>query len=163
MNPMQDHSCHWTRRRESELSRGHGRIIGAGLSHTILEAAAAHLGYELKLTASTNAGTPEDESFTIGPWRGSLHDSCFVQVEPDAQALRVAFVRASLALHSFYLGVPVNLDLADTVAGSWSDGTVLQFRSIPAEGIIQLKRFPTGTGWFARLRAPTESLATGAA
>ena len=104
-----------------------------------------------------------DEQFTVGPCRGTLHDGCFIEVESDEHELRIALVHASLTLHGRYLRLPPNPAWAEAVAGDWSDGTVLRFRSIPAERIIQIKRFPKGTGWCARLWAPTESLVAGAA
>ena len=160
---MQDHSCWWTRRRESELSRAQGRINGAGLSRAVLEATGVHLGHELMARASVDAKETEDESFTIGPWSGTLHDGCFVEFEANEPALRAAVVHANLALHGFYCGIPSNPTSVERIAGSWSEGTVLRFRSIPAERIIQLKRFPMGSGWIARLRAPMETLVAGAA
>ena len=39
-----DHSCSWTRRRRCTLWRHHGRLVAAGLSRPLLEAAARHLG-----------------------------------------------------------------------------------------------------------------------
>ena len=160
---MQDHSCWWTRRRESELSRAQGRINGAGLSRAVLEATAARLGHELKVRAPIDEETTEDERFTIGPWSGTLHDGCFVECDADDPALRAALVHASLALHAFYSGIPPNPASVERIAGSWSEGTVLRFRSIPAKRTVQLKRFPLGSGWIARLRAPTEPLVAGAA
>ena len=160
---MQDHSCWWTRRRESELSRAQGRINGAGLSRAVLEATAARLGHELKVRAPIDEETTEDERFTIGPWSGTLHDGCFVECDADEPALRAAVIHANLALHGFYCGILSNPTWVERIAGSWSEGAALRFRSIPAERIIQLKRFPMGSGWIARLRAPMETLVAGAA
>ena len=91
-----DHVCAWTRRRRSVLRRVEGSLGGAGVPRAVIEAVARRLGVEM-----SSAIDPTDEYtelLTVGPWRGTLHDGCFVHLEVDEPAVRAALVEASLEL-----------------------------------------------------------------
>jgi hypothetical protein len=152
INP--DHTCWWTRRHLSELSRRDGGLAGAGLSRSVLEAAAQQLGYSL--TMDPRPGEEYDEEVTLGPWRGNIHDGCFVSFDSDDPRLLEALLAANIELHAFYLGAPVKLGCVTQLQHRVTNGMTLRLRSLPQEGQLIAKSYRNGAGWWERLRTPAE-------
>ena len=151
-----DHTCWWTRQRQSYLSRRGGRIVAAGLSRPVLEAAARQLGYTLTLTVVPEQDHEDDETVTLGPWRGNIHDGCFLSFESDDPRLREALLAASLELHSFYLGMPVQPGCVDLLKDRLIDGVTIRLQSVPKEGHLILKCYRNAAGWWKRFTTHAE-------
>jgi hypothetical protein len=150
INP--DHSCWWTRRRVSQLSRREGQLAGAGLSRSVLEATAEKLGYPLATTPRPDE--EYDEEVTLGPWRGNIHDGCFVSFESDDARLLEALLAASLELHAFYLGASVKPGCVTQLQHRLMDGMTLRLRSLPRERHLIAKSYRIDAGWWERLATP---------
>jgi hypothetical protein len=147
-----DHVCSWTRRHRSVLRRVEGSLGGAGIPRAVIQAVAGRLG-----VAMSSAIDPADEYtelLTIGPWRGTLHDGCFVHLEVDEPAVRAALVEASFELHEAYLGVHVGAS-ALVAATEWlADGAELLLHSIPNLRELHLSTYPASAGAWQRWLAP---------
>ena len=154
-----DHDCWWTRRRECELSLTGTHILGAGLSRSVIEAAAGHLRAPLTFTSiETGLDKGSDESFTLGSLSGNLHDRCMLQVELWEPALVEALIIGAVALHAQYLGAPIDPAVISRVKDCLRAETTVRVRSIPARGVLMMKCYPVSAGWWARLLAPTVRL-----
>jgi hypothetical protein len=151
-----DHTCSWTRRRRSTLSRRAGWLVTAGLSRPLLEAAARHLDAPLTITPDPDA--EDDQRVVLGPWHGQLHDGCFFSVDGDAPRLREALVAASLALHAYYLGRPIGPAPLRALVERLDDGATLVLQSRPGERLLLASVHPNEAGWWARRRARAERI-----
>jgi hypothetical protein len=146
INP--DHTCWWTRRHQSELSLRDGRLAGAGLSRSVLDAAAQRLGYSLAITP--RSGEEYDEEVTLGPWRGNIHDGCFVSFDSEDPRLLEALLAANLELHAFYLGESVKPGCVTQLQRRLMNGMTLRLRSLPQERHLIAKSYPNNAGWWER-------------
>ena len=155
------HTCWWTRRRESELTRDAGALGGVGLPPAALRVAAEYLGQPLSITP--DPALEFDETLVIGPWRGTLHDSCFVAFAADDPALRGALVAASLGVHAAYLKAAIAPRWLEHLVDRLAEGTVMRFRSLPHEQALVVRRYRCGAGWPARRRADVTRIPVGAA
>jgi hypothetical protein len=147
-----DHDCAWTRGRRSALHRTAGILGGAGLPRAVIEAAARHLGVTLSATID-----PEDEYtelLDIGPWRGTLHDGCFVQLEVDEPDVRAALLAAALELHEAYLGARLQPGALAAATDRLADGAELLLQSIPGRRELRLRAYPMSAGIWRRWTAP---------
>jgi hypothetical protein len=150
INP--NHTCWWTRRRVSQLSRRDGRLAGAGLSQPVLEATAHRLGYSLAITPRPDE--EYDQEVTLGPWRGNIHDGCFVSFDSDDQRLLEALLAANLELHAFYLGASVKPGCVAQLQHRLTHGMTLRLRSLPQERKLIAKSYRNDAGWWERLKTP---------
>lgn len=146
------HTDWWTRRRTSQLSRRVGGISGAGLSKAVLEGAARRLGYSL--TFAPRSGQDYDEAVTLGPWRGNIHDECFVDIESEDARLRDALLAAVVEMHSPYFGPPLDARCVAALQNELTNGVTLRLRSV-AEGLV-VKRYRNGAGWWERFTTPAK-------
>ena len=147
-----DHDCAWTRGRRSAIRRTGGSLGGAGLPRAVLEAVARRLGVELSSTAD-----PEDEHtqlITVGPWRGSLHDGCFVHLDADDAEVRGALLAATLELHESYLRGRLGPDALAAADNRLAEGGELLLHSVPNRGELQLSSYAASAGWWQRRTAP---------
>ena len=147
-----DHDCSWTRGRRSVLRRVPGGLWGAGLPRAVLEAAARRL--DLGVSA---AEPPEDEyteAVTVGPWRATLHDGCFLHLETDAPEARSALLAAALELHEGYLGTPLGAAALAAANAALAQGAELLLESIPRRRELRLRAYPAAAGWLRRRLAP---------
>ena len=155
-----DHSCSWTRRRRSTLSRRHGRLVAAGLALPLLEAAARHLG--APFTIAPDPEFEDEQLVALGHWPGRLHDGCLLGMDDDDPRLCEALVAAGLALHAHYLGRPIAPEhlrpLADRLAERLADGATLVLRSRPRERLLLASYHANDAGWWARRLAPAERI-----
>ena len=156
-----DHTCWWTRRRESELTRDAGALGGAGLPPAALRVAAEYLGQSLSITP--DPALEFDETVVIGSWRGTLHDSCFVSFAADDPALRRALVAASLGVHSTYLRAAIATRWVEHLAERLEESTVMRFRSMPGGRALVVRRYRRGAGWLERRRADVTRIPVDAA
>ena len=147
-----DHDCAWTRGRRSAIRRTAGGLGGAGLPRAVLESAARRLGVELSSRADQDV--EHTELLTVGPWRGSLHDGCFVHLEVDEPDVRTALLAATLELHESYLGGRLGPDALDAATNRLAEGGELLLRSVPRRGELRLRAYPASAGWWQRLTAP---------
>lgn len=150
---MKPHDCRWTRRKESEISDDGVSLHGAGVPPHVLEGTAEALGCRLEREPSV-----DDEygsAIVIGTVaRGAIHDGCFFRLDPVSASLKRALVESLLELHATYLGTsfdrgairPVVLERFDT-------GTTIRLRSDSKRRCLTLRRYPTDSGFWARLRA----------
>jgi len=146
INP--DHSCWWTRRRVTQLSRRTGQLADAGLPRSVLKATAQRLGYPLATTPRPDE--VYDEEITLGPWRGNIHDGCFVSFESDDARLLEAPLAASLELHAFYIGAFVKPGCVTQLQHQVMDGMTLRLRSLPREHHLIAKRYRIDAGSWDR-------------
>jgi hypothetical protein len=152
INP--NHTCWWTRRHISELSRREGRLAGAGLSRSVLEATAQRLGFSLATTP--RPGEEYDEELTLGPWRGNIHDGCFVSFDSDDPRLLEALLAANVELHAFYLGGPVKPTCAAQLQHRLTNGMTLRLRSLPQERHLIAKSYRNDAGWWERFTTTSD-------
>lgn len=147
-----DHDCAWIRGHRSALRRTAGSLGGAGLSRAVIEAVARRLGIEL-----SSAADPADEHtelLAIGPWRGTLHDGCFVQLETDEPDVRAALLAAALELHETYLGTRLGPDAMTAATDRLVEGAELPAESVPGRRELRLRAYPASAGMWQRWRAP---------
>jgi hypothetical protein len=142
-----DHTCFWTRRRTTELSRSAERLRGAGIPLSALRFAAARLGFAVAATPS--AENPDTVLLVIGPFRGSLHDGCLFSLEHPDAALQGAILEGVRELHTHYLGgVVAPASAFVKVADLLQDGRSVRIKT--RQGRLELITFPTGASWFTR-------------
>ena len=152
-----DHDCAWTRRRRSVLRRAAGTLGGAGLPRAVIESAARRLGVAL-----ASAPDPTDEYtelLTVGPWRGTLHDGCFLHLETDEPRVRTVLLEAALELHEGYLGAQLVPSALVAAENRLAEGAELLLQSIPDRRELRLRSYPASAGWWQRHTAPVIRIA----
>jgi hypothetical protein len=151
-----DHTCAWTRRRETELTRGTDWIASVGIFGTALERAAESLGYRLQ-----TAPMPDEdysEVIHIGAWEGAVHDGCFARFSGDDPRLRRVLLLANLEVHAQYLGTRPPAGCLEKLDSRLRNGTTLRLRTQPHEQRLVAKFYRNDATWWERFRTPYEKV-----
>jgi hypothetical protein len=152
-----DHECAWSRRRESQLSRVDGQFIGWGLCLAVVESASRSLALPLTVAESSAAEHEgSDQALMLGPWPGNIHDGCIVTFDADEPRLMQALVAATLELHEFYAGAPLDSRCTALLHARLTPDTTVLLRT--SRGATTIKQHAYNAGWWARLTTRFQTL-----
>jgi len=139
----------------SEVTRLSATLGGAGIPLPVVEAAAGQLGFGVSVTPTAE---PDTVAVTFGPVRGTLHDGCFLSLEPATDELEAAILHGLRELHSYYLQPRAAPATAFAAAQAFlKQDTTVRIQS--SQGRVQVWAFPADASWLARRFSPRSTFA----
>ncbi|MEP6495592.1 MAG: hypothetical protein ABJF01_23095 [bacterium] len=134
-------------------------MFAAGVPRAVIDAVARRLGHDI--VAEPNPDDEYGELLTVGPWRITIHDDCFVRCPSIDASIRESFLGAVVERHDYYLGTPIGPAGVALLQLHLRDGVELELSSDVKRREFRVKHYPVGAGWWARRRAPIERVLAG--
>jgi len=79
--------------------------------------------------------------------QGAMHDDCFLVIKPPSNAVKIALLYSTLAMHEHYLGRQLDDNtIVEELVGKWQCGTILRMRSNTSRGCLNVTICPRSTG-----------------
>ena len=141
------------------MRRDAGTLNGAGIPRAVIESVARRLG--VALGSSPDPADEYTELLTVGPWRGSLHDGCFVHLDVDEPHVRAALLAAVLELHEGFLGARLDPNALVAADNRLASGGELLIESVPGRQEVRLRAYPASAGFWQRWVAPVIRIKAG--
>ncbi len=145
------HECWWTNRGKTELVDVDGRLSGAGIPPEVLAHTALLMGEEFAERTSITDEYGKDVCLGAVV-TGSIHDDCFIILEPASVSLKRALLESVLALHSSYLAKDVDWSaVLGPLMELWMPGTTLSIRANDRRCRVSVQSFRNGATFIEKL------------